>query len=73
MDRGAWWATVCAVTKSWTQLTLSLHFHIPNQSHTIIAIITGKVETSVCIFNLSLDFHQRDVINSIQVKEEFPK
>ena len=21
MDRGAWWATVCGVTKSWTQLS----------------------------------------------------
>ena len=21
MDRGAWWATVCGVTKSWIQLT----------------------------------------------------
>ena len=24
-DRGAWWATVHGVTKSWTQLRLSIH------------------------------------------------
>ena len=23
--RGAWWTTVCGVTKSWTQLKLSMH------------------------------------------------
>ena len=30
MDRGAWWAAVRGVTKSWTQLsdfTLAFHFH----------------------------------------------
>ena len=25
MDRGAWWATVHGVTKSWTQLSMSTH------------------------------------------------
>ena len=72
MDRGAWWATVCEVTKSRTQLTLSLHFHVSNQSHTTRAIVTGKGD-SVYAFNLSLDFHQKDVINSIQVKAEIPE
>ena len=28
MDRGAWWATVHRITKSWTQL--STHIHIQN-------------------------------------------
>ena len=28
MDRGAWWAMVCGVSKSWTQLKqLSIHIH----------------------------------------------
>ena len=30
MDRGAWWATVCGVAESWTQLsdfTFTFHFH----------------------------------------------
>ena len=27
MDRGAWWATVCGVTKCWTQLS-DFHTHI---------------------------------------------
>ena len=29
MDRGAWWATIHGVSKSWTQLSdfTSLHFH----------------------------------------------
>ena len=30
MDRGAWWATVHGVTKSWTRLsdfTFTFHFH----------------------------------------------
>ena len=31
MDRGAWWATVHRVTKSWTQLKqLSRHAHTPH-------------------------------------------
>ena len=25
MDRGAWWATVRGVTKSWTRLRLNIH------------------------------------------------
>ena len=29
MDRGAWWATVHGVAKSWTQLSdLTLHLHL---------------------------------------------
>ena len=29
MHRGAWWVTVCGVTKSWTQLKqLSTHIHV---------------------------------------------
>ena len=31
MDRGAWWATVHGVTKSWTQLTDTLAFHFQQQ------------------------------------------
>ena len=30
MDRGAWWAAVCGVAKSWIRLsdfTLTFHFH----------------------------------------------
>ena len=27
MDRGAWWAILHGVTKSWTRLRLKLHFH----------------------------------------------
>ena len=69
MDRGAWWATVCEVTKSQTQLTLSYLQSVP-YNHSYHNWQSGD---SVRIFNLSLDFHQRDVINSIQVKEEFPK
>ena len=33
MDRGAWWATVHGITKSWTWLKwLSMHIHIQNTS-----------------------------------------
>ena len=28
MDREAWWATVCGVTKSWTLLSDSLTFYL---------------------------------------------
>ena len=34
MDRGAWWATVHGVTKSWTQL--STHAHVYVHTHTYI-------------------------------------
>ena len=30
MDRGAWWATVYGVTKSWTQLSTHPHTHVYN-------------------------------------------
>ena len=34
MDRGAWWATVQGVAKSWTQL--SMHEHTHTHTHTLI-------------------------------------
>ena len=30
MDRGAWWATVHGVTKSWTRLSRHAHTHTPH-------------------------------------------
>ena len=27
MDRGAWWATVCGVAKSWTRLSAHARMH----------------------------------------------
>ena len=36
MDRGAWWATVCGVAKSWTRLSSSLaHTHTHTHTHTL--------------------------------------
>jgi len=37
MDRGAWWATVHGVSKSWTQLSDLTNFHAPNDT-----IITAR-------------------------------
>ena len=34
MDRGAWWAIVHGVTKSWTRLSDSPHTHTHTHSHT---------------------------------------
>ena len=31
MDRGAWWAIICGITKSWTQLS---NWHIYTHTHT---------------------------------------
>ena len=35
MDRGAWWATVCGVVKSWTQLSTNTHTHGTKILHSI--------------------------------------
>ena len=32
MDRGAWWATVHGVAKSWTQLSTCVHTHTHTHS-----------------------------------------
>ena len=32
MDRGAWWATVHAIEKSWTQLNMCMHIYIYTQN-----------------------------------------
>ena len=41
MDRGAWWATVHRVTKSWTLLKrLGTHTHIFNSSWPLLGKIT---------------------------------
>ena len=34
MDRGAWWATVHGVTKSWTQLSMHTRTHAHTHTHT---------------------------------------
>ena len=34
MDRGAWWATVHGVEKSWTQLSTHAHTHTHTHTHT---------------------------------------
>ena len=33
MDRGAWWATVHGVSKSWTRLSDYTHMESENESH----------------------------------------
>ena len=36
-DRGAWWATVHGVAKSWTRLSLSTHTHThPSHHHDVL-------------------------------------
>ena len=34
MDRGAWWATVHGIAKSWTQLSAHRHTHTHTHTHT---------------------------------------
>ena len=46
MDRGAWWATVHGVAKSWTQLIdytrMCMHTHTHTHTHTQIAKNSAK-------------------------------
>ena len=46
MDRGAWWATVCRVTKSWTQLKPLTH----TLTHLTIYICV-YIYVYVCVYN----------------------
>ena len=46
MDRGAWWATVHGVTKSWSKLNIYRHTH----THTIPTHrVTRKIKDPVCM------------------------
>ena len=46
MDRGAWWATVHGVTKSWTQLSdFTFTFHIYTSIY-ILGDYTHQVEVN---------------------------
>ena len=35
MDRGAWWATVHGVAKSWTRLSTRVHTHTHTHTHSM--------------------------------------
>ena len=35
VDRGAWWATVHRVTKSWTRLSMHAIFHLKRENHSL--------------------------------------
>ena len=48
MDRGAWWATVREVTRSWT-----LH------EHTCVYIYTSKICINIYLLNVYKDIHPR--------------
>ena len=56
MDRGAWWAAVHGVAKSWTRLshfTFTFHFHalekeMATHSHVLAWRISGTGEPSGC-------------------------
>ena len=48
MDRGAWWATVCEVEKSWTRLS-DQHFHFP-----ILCLVCDKGMGVCLIINKSI-------------------
>ena len=34
MDRGAWWATVHGIAKSWTQMSVCMHTHTHTHTNT---------------------------------------
>ena len=42
MDRGAWWATVRGIPKSWTQLS-DFHFHFHADLRLYIAVQHGPI------------------------------
>ena len=42
MDRGTWWATVCGVTKSQTQLSTHAHTHTHTHTHTGLSLILNE-------------------------------
>ena len=53
MDRGAWWATVHRVTKSWTQLNFHIHvvygcFNLQQQSSVVLSdclvLLSGSLQ-----------------------------
>ena len=48
MDRGAWWAKVCKVTKSWTRLKqLSTHATVPEEWAYIFIFLWSLVDPTV--------------------------
>ena len=48
MDRGAWWATVCGVAKSWTRLSSSLA-HTHTRTHTHILLLIVMIITDIAV------------------------
>ena len=59
MDRGAWWATVHRITKSWTWLKWLCIQENSTQTHSCAVIGVGKIEDianclSACLIFLSL-------------------
>jgi len=62
MDRGAWWATVHGVAKSWTQLTMHILMHIPAHMQPVY-ILSGRRKGDFMWFFL-LDKIQEVVLSS---------
>ena len=54
MDRGAWWATVHRVTKSWTQLKwLTTHTHTHTHTHNKICFLSEiQIQLNILYFYL---------------------
>ena len=53
MNRGAWWAIVHGVAKSWTQLNMHAHTH----ASSILYIITSDDRLCIiiiCIYNIAI-------------------
>ena len=60
MDRGAWWATVHGVTKSWTRLS-DFHFHFSFSNS--VGLLSGKLTTpTVFLFQGYVLFCGEDVV-----------
>ena len=60
LDRGAWWATVHGVTKSWTRLSTQAHTHTHTHTyiyaHTNIYVCLAQVKFPVSFLDQLINF-----------------